>query len=399
MYNGALVKEEGDNAMATSSLDVLLSNAPTDGSKKDEFSMLWDKIAKAEKSYERAEKKRKDIFDEFNAVVKPVEESLSRARYALAEHLVGFYEQNKIKSEDKETLGDWIEDIFDSLYGTPFRSEIDLDALIHRYETGGNAQDNAEAVGDLDMKKAFFSLMRSLGVGIDDEEYEQRFKGKAGADLEAAFEDFMHEALGVSKSDSQSDDFCETEDGCEYDHGYDSGEVEAPSSTASEPDSLQDMLSQLYKKVAQKIHPDKAKDEAQRQEYNQLMQTLIQARKDGDIYTILAIIRTHLDHSDVQLTEGQLDSVLNTLDMKLWHLKQQRENLKREGTIESAIYTKFNGRGKKAIRQKMDDYCLTLRRTILAYEAELHAVSSLKTLNAKLQKRKQQAQIFSFQYC
>lgn len=128
------------------------------------------------------------------------------------------------------------------------------------------------------------------------------------------------------------------------------------------------------------------------------MQVLSKAKKDGDIYTILSIIRKHLDHSDVQLTEDQLDSVLNTLEHKLGYLKRQRENLKREGTLESAVYKKFNGRGKNAIRKKMDDHFFVLKDVISSYEADLKLIATLKQLKIQLKKRRNQVHFLPFLY-
>lgn len=55
-----------------------------------------------------------------------------------------------------------------------------------------------------------------------------------------------------------------------------------------------DELGSLYKELAKRIHPDLEPDEARKAEKHELMQQLTEARKQGDLYTLLRI-RAQLD--------------------------------------------------------------------------------------------------------
>ena len=365
-----------------SQLSVLLDQQNEDNAnisqEEEHFRAYWSKIEKAEKSYKNAERKRGQIFDRFNEVLLPTEQSYCQSSYQLIQKLVSFFPKKSFSKDEKKELIDWVCHELESLSGSPFRGDIDLSELhnqVHSYEI----EHFPPSEHDKDILKRMFS--DALGGDVDfDEEVESLFS-KSDADpfkfMGSIFEKLQQqmedEILNKEHSDYREDSGTR---GSWFDGEEQIGHEQ---NSVSEDITSERSINRLYKKLAQKLHPDRAENDQDREHRHEVMLKLSEAKRTGDLYSLLCLVRDYGDEMDAQFSSDQLDQVTDKLREKLYDLKSKRTGLREDGSISAAIYKRFNGRSKRAIEEKMLD-----RRSQL-----LDEIDQIKVLIAHLKKPKQ----------
>jgi len=393
----------------TTNLAVLLANDAV-AADSDDFAVLWDKIARAEKSYARAESKRQEIVAQFNQEVRPAEEALVSKRYALVDHLIGFVAKKSLSHGQLKHLRNWIEQELDELYDSPFRSHLEFDVLVDRYKSALTRRNPSSETPPsdhesmLDQKAQIFALFSQSGTYIDDDIFDELY-AKGGGDQRAFLEAVIEyiDQVGEGSQEQRTDESTQNQresrnaqDWHDEQHSYEQGSTWSKNSAKLDlsKQTPQAVVTALYKRLAQKLHPDKASDEIDRVKRHELMQILTKAKQEGDLHTLLSLVRAHADPTEVKFSEDQMHLVRMALMQKLNQLQRQRDQLKHEPSIESQIYSRFNGRGQKAIKQKLHLYRDQLARMAQRIESQQESVETFAALRRVLKAQSDRPKFF-----
>ncbi|MBV1789451.1 hypothetical protein KQ940_15460 [Marinobacterium sp. D7] len=91
-----------------------------------------------------------------------------------------------------------------------------------------------------------------------------------------------------------------------------------------EPELDDKWFKRLFRRAAQALHPDREQDPVRQQEKKQLMSTLLQARDDNDMLTLLELYQQHVDNDRLQVPESALEALCDSIEDKLEQLEMEK---------------------------------------------------------------------------
>lgn len=346
-----------------------------------QFQNYWEKIERAEKAYTAAERQRKKIVDQFNDELLSLEKRHNAIRYQFIDRLLTFFNKRGLTKLHKDLLLDWVTDEMDELMSSPFRGELDTDKLIEQIQSL-MAPKMQKSLSGLKEDIASFA---SEEMGLDDEAIEDICDSIQDGP-QGFFEALMRNAAKMF--DDLPDDKVDFE---EFVHDYFSDEA-GFEHYRDEADTSKDIfskktLNKLYKKLAQKLHPDRAASNLDREKKHELMMQLSEAKRSQDIFTLFTLYQTYGDDKDFSFAEKEIEEFNKMLSKKLQALRGKKKELKQDGGVESLIYKKFHSRSKKEMAQKFLNHKNILVKKIKALESQVNHMTSLKKLKEELQIR------------
>lgn len=111
--------------------------------------------------------------------------------------------------------------------------------------------------------------------------------------------------------------------------------------------SKAEQLNKIYKRLASLVHPDKEQDPGKKAQKHVLMQTLSEARKNNDAFTLLQLYQTHINEGEFAIDSDTLSSIQALLREKLHSLDDELHQAKSNNELSSLVWRKFSGRSKK----------------------------------------------------
>ena len=342
------------------SLTPAFKHTSSDGGKNQVQQSLIDLWAKIEKKLKRNQKYLQDkarLFAEFQATILPLEQQQGRQMIELLEFLIPFLNRKSLSAYQREELLNWMESILTFLRSHPFLTDVDHEAL-------------QKKVND-----AYVSLIQSQNADIEEShidavrmEIEQMFAG----DMQLSDEEIialirdpnilnqyiqrMNEALDEEDDDesaysqNSSNSSQPFEDFFEQDLGQDDAQHHnAKDARQKSLDKLfkAGQLNKIYKRLASLLHPDKEQDPGKKAQKHALMQTLSEARKNNDAFTLLQLYQTHINDGEFAFDSDTLSSMQALLREKLHRLDDELHQAKSNNELSTLVWRKFSGRSKK----------------------------------------------------
>ena len=354
-------------------LKVLLKKSTStaeDGSDEQLFQTYWDKIERAEKAYASAERKRGRIVEKFNNELRPLEQSVCQMRYELIQKLMAFLSKKSLSIGAKKDVIDWIHEQLDKLMNSPFRGNIALDDFIDELQEHESALIEEPTEEEESFIKAEMAQMfKNSNIPFGEENIENIFESiKQGP--QAFFESLMEEAAKHVEEEAFEEDV-------------------APEQPKPEEPLSDKALGKLYKRLAQKIHPDRAKDDEDRQKRHELMLRLTEAKREKDTYSLLKMVRDHGDADDASFSSQQLEQLVSHLQSKLEDLREKKRSLKTDYSIEAMVYDMFHSRTNKQMDMKFAGRQRMLKQEINRLKGLCQDIKTVKRLKKMLNERNQ----------
>jgi|GEM_PF-1431755 len=375
-------------------------------SHQQQFHLLWQKIGKAEKSYEAAKRQRRRIFEQFNDELQDFEQQCSVARFQLVEKLLPFLNKKSLPKYIKYEIIEWVQEEIEFIQSSPFRDKVDLPALLKEVDETLTmlVEDDSSHVEltaqEFKVKRKMMSeMLDQMGIAsatIDDEQMEKFIHAMEKSPLD--FMQIMAEYMQNSATPDDDDDNLDDDDATteQYSHSqhehFDQGHCHDP-----EGDNLQhhrkkntfslDSIHQLYKKLAQKFHPDRAKNEQDKAKCHELMLELTKAKKNNDAFTIFSLYQTYAGDDDFEFTEKDMISINRLLQEKLEAIRHKKRELKYDNSVESMVYEKFHASSKAKIQRAFDDHKKLIKTMIVATQHTIGSAKSIKNVKALVQAR------------
>ena len=146
----------------------------------------------------------------------------------------------------------------------------------------------------------------------------------------------------------------------------------------------------LFRRAAQALHPDREQDPKQRQARERSMQQLLQARKQGDIMTLLHLYSEHAGGGDLVLAKQEMTSACELLEQQLDELRREQDELIFQDPLRMLVHDLFYSGSRKTREKKIQAWKQDLKaeseRTLILVEE----LRNLKVLKAALEERREE---------
>ena len=343
-----------------------------DSPDKSLFRHYWEKIEKAEKSFANAERKRGRIVERFNQEILPLEREFCKANYQLIEKLVSFLPGKSLSVEQKHEVIEWIYEQLDLLMNSPFRENLDIERIFSQLSDHEAKILEKPTKDELNMFKAQMTdMFADEDLPFDSDTIEDLVDATMDGP-QAFFEELKKKA---SEFVNQEDMFDEEEF------------VSTKKDKRSEEELSDKSLSKLYKRLAQRIHPDRAKNDKDREKRHNLMLELTEAKRNKDTFSLLKMVRDYGEESDASFSDNQLKHFVEGLQQKLEDIRDKKRSLKTDSSIDSVIYSKFHSRTNKEMDIKFKEHREFLEREKQDLSTLFKSLKNVKQLKRELNKR------------
>ena len=362
----------------------------------DPLAKKWLEIEKKQKRNANLKRKMTDLYQVFKDDILDEERRLVELLGQETRHLMSFLSRKSFTQWQKEELANWIESNLETLSTHPFGNADLANDIRNEYSDFlvASAESNDK---DIDLDEESLAEMRELceemflgELSFSDEQLAnfirdpETFKQAFQAFLEAKHDE---DDEGLFGDDSQDD--YSTEEPYE-EHSRE--EVQQQNKLKSLFNSSN--LNKLYKILANRLHPDKERNEHLRAEKSELMAQLVKAKKDKDAYTIISMFHQFVPESELSLFDGNnqelSEALIKLLNEKLKTLDQENHEQKYNSSLESLIWQKFSGRSKKIIQENIDCHLADLEDSHTRLNYYIHEVTTVKLLKEILSERYEQ---------
>lgn len=155
------------------------------------------------------------------------------------------------------------------------------------------------------------------------------------------------------------------------------------------------VFKRLFRQTANALHPDKELDDARRQEKHTLMTSLLEARKNNDLITVLQLHQRFVDaqHSLSNADQRELEVVL------INYVHQQQDEafaIINQSPMHAGVHQRFYVRTKKGVDNKIAKHLKSIDERIRAYKYFSSEVKTLKALKDFLAQRYDQHRFTSY---
>ncbi|OED45190.1 hypothetical protein AB833_00110 [Chromatiales bacterium (ex Bugula neritina AB1)] len=425
--------------------------------KKSRFQKLWEKADRLQRKNSKLRDQLEQLIQRADDKIRPVERAGAIASVPLFEKLLQLGQRKSLAKWERQILDDWIRDLITGLqpFGLvdddlqdqlarydAFRLGVELcddDASGRPYQQLSEYMEKLQAESEQsarDQKDEAEQVLRDLQGTIDEEiegildeqlgpppvppekhsltmdllqdeldaEWDKKIKAYHAErellreQLKSLFSGVVEDELGASPLDSNfvesllEDHFGENDfDEDNIDEEF--GNFEHPADPeAPQIDSA--MFQRMFRTTAAKLHPDREPDADKRNAKQHLMVELLNARKKGDVLTILRMYQQHAATTE-PLSKADESQLINALTHQIDQLEEEEDDIINQSELHWLAYNKFYHSSRKKQDKAIDEHIQMAREEILLTEDLVDSITSLKTLKPHLQRRNVQSNPFA----
>jgi len=187
----------------------------------------------------------------------------------------------------------------------------------------------------------------------------------------------------------------ETEEPFGYDFdGEEVGDFEHTMEPANDAVVSNEVFQRLFRITAAKLHPDRELDTEKRQVKQKLMADLLEARKNGDVMTVIELHQQYVDGTG-GLTTSDEKQLLGALNRQIEELQYEKERIISQSPIHEMIYERFYNASRKKVDRMIEAHLEQIKQDKRDIEAMRDQIKSLKTLKPWLEQRRAASNPFS----
>ena len=271
------------------SMNITLSEntaSPQKSQLQKRFEKLWREVKNKLLANARLKNELAELHKTYHQIILPVEQLTEQPYTQLAQRLIEFFSRKSLTQWQRHELSQWIIECIEHIEPLNPAKFSELTTSYHQV-----LADFLEIeVEDLEEQ-----------MHQDDDEIDEFFA--QFDDLEKAFRDFVDDK-DHPDAPIQDDLFGafengedrETEDNPKFEDFFSS---EDHQEKPSEQNLFSDKwLRNIFRRTANALHPDKARNEASREEKEGLMTQLLIARQENDVFGLLNLYMQYVDSDD-----------------------------------------------------------------------------------------------------
>ncbi len=407
--------------------------------KQSQFQKLWSKAERLQQDNERFEQQLEKIIKRIREEIMPAEIQAMRSNTLLLKRLLTLGQRKSLAQWQRAELHLWINELIEPL-GETNQLDAELMDEIAYYEafTRGITLDETSATSPAEQlqhilseqlrkenserKKALDQHQQLLDNEI--ESYLDQELGKAPPRAPAAqehdndlFGDELREAMeheyetyqkkraamredlvaqmremAMLDEDEESDLFDEFF-GFDEDESAEAEDEETTGSDSQAPVLSNTVFKRIFRSTAAKLHPDREVDPALRKEKQHLMAQLLNARKHGDVMTVIKMYQTYVGEEG-SFTKKDEQALIAALQYRIQQLENAKDDYCNTSPLHRLAYERFYHRQAKkvdlAIKKELQNISNVGQETVeLAQE-----IKSLKALKPHLEARSERSNSF-----
>jgi hypothetical protein len=384
----------------------------TDEKPTDPLTKKWLEIEKKKKRNATAKSKIEALYQRFQDEILPEEQESVVLLGQETRHLMSFLPRKSLTQWQREELHNWIDSNLDNLSMHPFGDAELINSLREEYSDAlvkGTKNIDADENFDDELIAQMRALCEEMFEGevdftdeqlsdfirdpaIFQETFQKHLDQKRANESE--YDDEVGFYGGSSENDSEGFDD-------HYQQAHDQ-QQQAKNKQDSKLKSLfnSSNLNKLYKMLANKLHPDKEKNEHLKAEKSALMAQLVKAKKNKDAYTIISMFHQFLPESELNFFDGNdeelTQALIKLLNEKMRELDQENHEQKYHNGIQSMVWQKFSGRSKKVTQENIDMHLADVEDSHIRSKYYIHEVKTVKLLQEILSERYEQSRFNPF---
>ncbi|KMW75011.1 hypothetical protein TI10_04565 [Photorhabdus luminescens subsp. luminescens] len=329
---------------------------------QQQFKTYWKSIEKYQLKIAKLQQQQDELFMRFQQEILPVEHQYMQSRYDKAARLLSFADKKSLGKNQRRELFSWIEEELAGLCTYPFNENLDLNKLTDHFSNLHAFKEEEIPTPEqmAEIRQAFDEYF-DLNEEISDEELLDMIKNpeKMRAAIEQHFQRESEHFHDEYDAEETTDFDPAAEDQKKLDSLFKSQEV-----------------SQMYRKIAKVLHPDREQDLDEKKKKNQLMVQLSQAKKDNDVWTIINMYHQYIDPT-FSFNSRDISDVNKLLKARIDILANELNQLKKSDSLPGMIWRTLGGETSKAIENNLHEHCKKLRQNI---ENEIQLRESLRSL-------------------
>ncbi|WP_225087395.1 hypothetical protein U1R68_14670 [Pectobacterium colocasium] len=341
---------------------------------QEQFQFYWLNIEKYQKKIDKLKKNQADLFSDFQRELLPYEHDYMQAVYNKTARLLSFAEKKSLGKGDREDLFHWIDEELSRLRNYPFNSHLDIDKLSDQFFALNalHQKDEPPLEEQLDFVRDVLEERFSFVEELSDDELLDMMKDPNK--MREKIEEYIqhHESDFFSDSDEQDED-----------------ESTPPTDSALDLNHL----TQLYRKIAKVLHPDREQDSDEKEKKHHLMVILSQAKKDNDIWTILNMYHKYVDVS-FNFDSQVIPAINALLKNRMEAIKNQLKEQEHDPSLSGMIWQELGAASQKTREKKIDQHRQNLLESIKIEKTQTAHLRSLTVLKECLRERYASEQYF-----
>ncbi|WP_448512415.1 hypothetical protein [Photorhabdus laumondii] len=332
---------------------------------QQQFKTYWKSIEKYQLKIAKLQQQQDELFMRFQQEILPVEHQYMQSRYDKAARLLSFADKKSLGKHQRKELFFWIEEELTELYTYPFNENLDLDKLNNHFSNlHALKEEEIPTPEQMDDIRQTFSEYFDFSEEISDEELLDMIKNpeKMRSTIEQRFQresEYFHDEHDEYDAEETSDFDPAAEDQKKLDSLFKSQEV-----------------SQMYRKIAKVLHPDREQDLDEKKKKNQLMVQLSKAKKDNDVWTIIDMYHKYIDPT-FSFNSRDISNINKLLKARIDRLADELNQLKKSDSLPGMIWRTLGGNTSKAIENNLREHCKKLQQHI---ENEIQLRENLRSL-------------------
>jgi len=364
----------------------------------NKLSALWIKIEKHKKRNISFSKKKVELFYAFKLAALPFEKRQAEQIARQIEHITGFISRKSLTEMQRNELLDWISSDIDYLDSHPFAENIDTSCLRQQVnsELSQLTKKNEHPIDDESIAQ-LQSMLDDLFDGdmpLERDELIDILKNPESIEkhIKKAHENREEkENIFGDEQDQPEDRFEEN-----YFHEEYEEHIGKHDTKVLEKLFKGSQLNKMYKRLASKLHPDKENDVDKKERMHTLMQQLVSARKNKDVFTMLTLYHDHIDDDSFNFDAETITAIESLLEQKVSELNYELRQLKSDNTLEGIVWNRFKGRSNTITTQNIQNHITQLTEEADNINHFILKTKTVKILQVELSVRIEQRKSESF---
>jgi hypothetical protein len=359
-------------------LNIVLNPKTTAKNSKNKLQERFDKLQRQLLKQQKLNQKFQDQMHELVTIYQThllqMDSELIAPLILLASKLIDFYTRKSLSQWHQEELVEWIVETIGRIGRVEPETANELHSRVRQVVAGQMGMTEAELD---DEARKYNEAVEEAFDAFDDEESAP----EAASDADDPQEDLFG-----------FDDFFETNAAEEYffneDDPFDNeaGDIEARRQRLMDGSWVRS----LFRRAAQALHPDREPDPEQRQAKERSMQQLLEARKQGDIMTLLRLYSDVIASNDLVLAEQEMTSACELLEEQLDQLRMEKAAFIYQHPLRKLVHDLFYSSSQKTREKRIQKWKQSLKTEAEQTLDLIEELRKLRVLKAVLEERQEE---------
>lgn len=344
------------------------------------FDELQQKLARQEQRNRKFGEELDDLARRYMTELSRIDNDHLANRTRLAEKLLEFFTRKSLSNWHREELAEWIvetisrigsvdDETAERLHGR-FRQIVADQMGMSEAELAEEArlsfESVAEAFEDFDFEKS-----DDTGIGLDDDGQEDLF----------GYDDVFREAAaGENEREADPADRPGARDAVASSRGLMDGS----------------WVRTLFHRTAKALHPDREQDPAQRAPKERLMQRLLEARRQGDIMSLLKLYGESAAEGQVVLAKEEMEKACELLEARLRELQEEQDDLILTDPVRGFVYSELYAPTRRKRERNLQAWKASMEAEAAQVWNWIEEMRNLQVLKLALEERREARLFRSF---